>query len=243
MQDGNKQSRTWTITQGTSGSCKYTISAAATGDGEVASKTDSTSSTITCTDCPTSSGSSSGGGSGGGGGGGGASTITSEELTKSIMQEAGIGESIKFKFGGTEHKISITNLTETTATVDVESEKQTLIFIVGEEKQIDFERDGKNEISLRLKSINIITKKASFVVTPLYVLGEEGVPSGGSGEEPGGEGEGKGIFGFSPKGVSKILRILLIVIIILIIALGTYLGLLHYKDRKPNFQRSFHRVK
>ena len=36
MQDGNKQSRTWTVTQGTSGNCRFTISAAATGDGGIA---------------------------------------------------------------------------------------------------------------------------------------------------------------------------------------------------------------
>ena len=35
MQDGNKQSRTWTVTQGTSGNCVFTITAAATGSGGV----------------------------------------------------------------------------------------------------------------------------------------------------------------------------------------------------------------
>src|SRR3989344_4801784 len=72
MTDGSKQSRTWTITQGTTGNCEFTISATATGSGGVASKIDSTTSTITCTDCPVaSSSSSSSSGSGGGGGGGG----------------------------------------------------------------------------------------------------------------------------------------------------------------------------
>ncbi|MEK6927115.1 MAG: hypothetical protein AABX11_01650, partial [Nanoarchaeota archaeon] len=72
MTDGSKQSRTWTITQGSSGNCRYTISAVATGVGGTASETDSATSTITCTDCPVESTTTSS--SSGGGGGGPAST-------------------------------------------------------------------------------------------------------------------------------------------------------------------------
>ncbi|MBS3075284.1 hypothetical protein J4429_02375 [Candidatus Pacearchaeota archaeon] len=163
MQNGNAQSRTWTVTQGTSGDCKFTISAAATGSGI---KVDTTPSTITCTNCPVSSGSSSSSG-GGGGGEGGASgkTYTLGELSGSQEKEIAKNDKIKFNISNLEHKLTLKNLTETTAVFTIESAKQTFSLIVRNEINVDVDGDGKSEISVFLKSINILTKKAKFILT------------------------------------------------------------------------------
>ncbi len=169
MQNGNKQARTWTVTQGTTaGNCKYTITAAATGANGLASKTDAMTSTITCPNCPVESTSSTaagtGGGSSGGGGGG-----TLGELTKQTMKELGKEESFKFTFGGVNHTFMLLDFTATTATFRISSTSQTFTLTVGDEKQVDFELDEKADISVKLKSINTITKKVLFILTPLYI--------------------------------------------------------------------------
>lgn len=58
MDDGESTSRKWTVTVSSS-DCTYTITAAATGVNGIGSKSDSTSSTIDCTDCTEDSGSPS----------------------------------------------------------------------------------------------------------------------------------------------------------------------------------------
>ncbi len=168
MQNGNKQSRDWTVTQGTtSGDCKFTITAAATGANGLASKTDALTSTVLCPNCPVSSSSTGTGSGGGGGGGGGAASFG--ELNAVVFKELGKEESFRFLFGGSNHTLMLLEFTETTATIRISSESQIFTLTVGDEKQVDFEKDGKNDISIKLKSINIITKKALFVLTPLYI--------------------------------------------------------------------------
>lgn len=196
MTDGSKQSRTWTITQGTSGDCQYTISAAATGAGGVASKIDSSSSTITCTNCPSggSSTSSSSSGGAGGAGGEGSKTYQIGELSSAQLVEAGSGERIKFNISGDEHTITLINVTETTAKITIESKKQTFTLNLGEEIKVDLNEDNNADISVKLKSVNIITKKASIILErisggvpskPIEETGEGGVQGGEEKEELG----------------------------------------------------------
>ena len=167
MQEGNTQSRTWTVTEGTSGSCRYTISAAATGVGGVASKTDSTSSTVTCTDCPVSSTTTTSSSSSGGGGGGGGGAIVLGELvlgesqTKELLKDG----KIKFNISDVEHTLALVDFTDTQATITIESEKQTITLAIGEEAKIDLDKDSIYDVSIKLKSINSITKKVTFVLT------------------------------------------------------------------------------
>ncbi|MBI4158913.1 hypothetical protein HY500_01495, partial [Candidatus Woesearchaeota archaeon] len=124
MQDGNKQSRTWTVTQGTSGDCKFTISAAATGSGGVASKTDSTSSTITCTNCPVDSGGPGGGGGSAGGAalGGSGTKEGIIEFTKVKELDFSQNDWFSFKINGEEHKLTMLNITDTYVIIELESE-------------------------------------------------------------------------------------------------------------------------
>jgi len=223
MTDGATQSRTWTITQGTSGSCIYTVSAAATGIGGVASKIDSTPSTITCTNCPTqSSGSSSS--SGGGGGGGGSSEAVIKELNESVSTWLARDDKYKFKFGGINHTLTVLNLTETTTKISIKSTEQILDLVVGETKNVDFEQDGKNDISIRLKTINIVINKAFIEIAPLFapeIIAEEAEKEsvGAKTEFSPVSNIGSGIESITPSRevIKWIVYIILLIIIILLI--------------------------
>lgn len=170
MQNGNQQTRSWTVTQGTSGACVYTLTASATGDGGVATKTDSTPGSVTCTDCPVSGSGSSGSGSGaGGGGGGGTGTVISPlgELTGETTSEVAKSAGISFSVAGSAHKLTVMNLTETKATLKFESTPQTVVVGVGEEVKVDLDGNGKNDLIVKVKSINILLWKVTLLLTPL----------------------------------------------------------------------------
>jgi len=210
MQDGSTQSRTWTITQGTSGNCVFSVSALATGSGGVASTTDSVSNTATCSNCtagksnvPGGGGTGSGSGGGGGGGAGSSTKIYNlGELTSSQAVEIANGDKTKFNISNVEHTLTLINYTQTTATITVESEKQTLTLTLEEEKQVDLNTDGIAEISLKLKSINMITGKVELIISPLAA----GLPTGEAVKE-----QGKGVSGKAS---------LLIIIILVFVAIA-----------------------
>ncbi len=232
----------WTVTMGTSGNCQFTLTAAATGDGGVASKSVSISNTVTCSNCVTSSGSSSKGGGGGGAGGKEAkTTFSAGKLTTSVQQELKKDESLGFTFGKEDHVLSVINLTETTAIITIESTKKTLTFTVGEEKSVDITDDRKNDITIRLKSINIITKKALFIITPLYIPEDSessekdseestGIIGEEAGEKSRDETAGKGTGSKS-----------LIIIIVSVLAVIIIAGIIYFfwkKGKEKIFQRS-----
>src|SRR3989344_2780780 len=125
----------WTITQGDSGNCVYTLSAAATGASGVASKTSSASSSVTCSNCTSASSSSSSSSSGGGGSGSGGGGTGARELNESISYDLGSGESATFKFGGVSHTLIVSNVTDVQAAITIKSKEKTFIMRVGEEKK------------------------------------------------------------------------------------------------------------
>lgn len=230
MQDGNKQSRTWAVTQGTSGNCRYTISAAATGSGGAASKTDSTSSSVTCTDCPVASSSSSSSGGSGAGGGGGAS-ITLGELKGSQTKEISKNGKISFNISNSEHFLTLVDFTDTTATITLESEKQTFTLTIGDIKNIDLNSDGFAEISVQLKSINSITKKVTFVLTRL----SGNIPADKSAEQEAGGEEPKksldeGLFKIG-SGINIYLIIGILVAAIIIVAIIVVIKFIKHKQK------------
>ncbi|MBS3081354.1 hypothetical protein J4416_00265 [Candidatus Pacearchaeota archaeon] len=175
MTEGSKQSRTWTITQGTTGNCEFTISATATGSGGVASKIDSTTSTITCTDCPvasSSSSSSSGSGGGGGGGGGVGSTGAVKTYIVGELKDSQIviffkGEKISFNVSEQAHTLTLVSHTNTSAVVEIESEKQTFTIEVNEKIEVDFNKDEEKDISVKLDKIDLSTNEISIILTRL----------------------------------------------------------------------------
>lgn len=224
MQDGNKQSRTWTVTQGTSGDCKFTISAVATGSGGVASKTDSTSSTITCTDCPVDSGGSPSGGSGGGAAVGGSGT--KEGVYEFIKtKELGFSQNdwYSFKINGGEHKLTVLNITDTYVIIALESEKQTFTLNVGDEIQVSL-TNGEPDISIKLKSINVLSKKAVLVITRISAVQLPETSANITKEEESKEikeeiqeKEAKESVGKESKGIKKIYLFVIALVLILLI--------------------------
>ena len=174
MTDGSKQSRTWTVTQGTTGNCRFTISATATGSGGVASKIDSTTSTITCSDCPvsssSSSSSSSSGGGGGGAGGGGAAgagvrTYVVGELVNSEMVILLSGEKISLNLSGHNYLLTLISRTNTSVLLGVDGDGQRFTINVDGEVEIDLNSDTEKDFSVRLDNINTITGEVSLVLT------------------------------------------------------------------------------
>ncbi|GEM_PF-2350511 len=223
MQNGNKQSRTWTVTMGTSGDCKYTISASATGSGGAATKTDSTKSTITCSDCPVSS--SAGASTSGGGGGGGVVKAALGELKGSVVYDLSADEKVSFLIGGENHSVHVLNLTETSADIEVRSSPQRFTLNVGDEKKVDLTGDGKEDIAVKLNSVNVLTKKAKITVTSLALAeqpatqgpqqGPSGVPSSGAGAQPSG-GTGTGTSGGGQGEASRIWLIIAVLIVAIV---------------------------
>lgn len=188
MGNQDKQSRVWSVTQGTSGNCRYTISASATGTGGVATKIDSTPSTVTCTNCPSGGDGGTTGGGGGGGGGGGATKIyILGELTSAQTVELVDGEKAEFNISSVGHTLTLKNHTETTAIITIQSSLQTFTLQVGEEEKVDLNSDGISEISVKLKSINILTGKVMLILAPIseIVPTEGGITGEAVGEEEG----------------------------------------------------------
>ena len=61
----------------------------------------------------------------------------------------------------------MTEVTATTARIVIESKKQTFVLSVGEKINADLDEDGFAEISIKLDSVNSITKKASITIKRL----------------------------------------------------------------------------
>jgi hypothetical protein len=211
--------------------CKYSISAAATGANGIASKIDTTSSTITCTDCSTdSTESSSTGGSGSGSGGGAGSAQETIYLNSEQTKELSANEKIIFSILNEEHTLTVTSLSDTEITITIKSNAQTFTLRPGEIKEVDLNNDKKNEISVYLKSINVITKKATLILTPLVkteaAAGKKGDESrdkaGQTGENKGGangntDGIGASIKALASSSLNVIIIFVIIVLIILIL--------------------------
>ena len=223
MQNGNKQSRVWSVTMGSSGTCRYTISAATTGSGGIASKIDSTSSSVACTNCPTSSSSSSSssGGSGAGGGGGGVGTVvyTIGELGISQAVELGKGEAASFNINGENHSITLKNLTETQATILIKSEAQIHTLALGDEKSIDINSDSVTDFFVKLKSINIIKKKATFILRPLVEKLPEEAGAGAIGGAAVNQGGNEGGIGGIIKNKTTLIWAIIVLIIVVIVCI------------------------
>jgi len=112
--------------------------------------------------------------SGGGGGGGGGSAVITQpkefDIDFSNVSSGGIGASqgeIKtFSFNGqTTHKFTVSEVTETTVKLIIESEPIILVLSVGETKQVDINQDDINDLEIKL--VSIIRGKANFLLEKL----------------------------------------------------------------------------
>ncbi len=116
--------------------------------------------------------------SGGGGSSGGSSvtittgaiipsltTITLGEITTDVTQDIGNNENLAFSIGGISQTLSVSNIGDSSATLILTNKELT--FSSGDEKLIDLNGDGKNDLSIKIKSINTITKKVKILIIPL----------------------------------------------------------------------------
>jgi len=106
---------------------------------------------------------------GGGGLGGNAPTGNTTAWTGQILEQAMIvGDTITFKLDGTDHSIKLTSLGATYAFLQISSDPILVTINVGETKLIDVDRDGTNDISIKLDRVE--AGKAYFTFTKLAAV-------------------------------------------------------------------------
>lgn len=134
-----------------------------------------------------SSGSSGSSSSGGGGGGSSTSatvivnsestyTVTEEQL-QAQEQNLAVKESISFTQAGSSHKVTVLALTETTATILVQSTPQEITLRIGETKQVNLNENDQPDLQITLEKITFNT--ASF----MFKILQETFPTEESNEE------------------------------------------------------------
>ncbi|MBS3136075.1 hypothetical protein J4401_03875 [Candidatus Woesearchaeota archaeon] len=199
LQNNNAEERSWTVTIGAS-SCNYRVTAIASGANSGQAQTsDTTTGTITCTDCSSgssSSSSSSGGGgstAAGGGGGGGGSESGPSELAGPRSYTLEKNQRISFTIGISEHFVTLLDFTETSATFLVQSSPQEVTLNVGETKAIDLNSDKIADISITLNSINPTKGNVRITIAPLSAKSE--APSKETEPEKAGQKQGGKGFG------------------------------------------------
>jgi len=113
-----------------------------------------------------SSGSSSSGGGGSSSTWTNTFTIHESKLESGYTRQLGSKQRIKFKDDGTYHSLGITGLTSKTATIEVSSEKQTLILSPGQTEKIEVTDDNYYDLSVTLNEIK--SNKADFTVLLIH---------------------------------------------------------------------------
>lgn len=122
----------------------------------------------------------SGGGGGSGGGYSGYDNTFVEDKeefseVKEITKSLGKKNRIRIKINNQEHYIGIKELTETSATIEVSSTSQSIVFNMGDENKFDVTEDGYYDLKVKLNSIE--SEKADITITSIHeeVPEEEGV--------------------------------------------------------------------
>ncbi len=113
-----------------------------------------------------SSGSSSSGGGGSSSAWTNTFTIHESKLESGYTRQLGSKQRIKFKVDGTYHSLGVTGLTSKTATIEVSSEKQTLILSPGQTEKIEVTDDNYYDLSVTLNEIK--SNKADFTVLLIH---------------------------------------------------------------------------
>ena len=107
-----------------------------------------------------------------------------------------MSEKVAFLLDGKNHSVTVSSIAATSAEIIVRSEPQTIVLNIGQEKRVDVDGDGKEDLVIQLKNINILTKKVTLVLTSLVVsssknseagqgASESGVAQGNGGAEAG----------------------------------------------------------
>jgi len=93
-------------------------------------------------------------------------TINSSQLQTGYSQELSVNDSIKFTIDNETHYLKLTGLTNTTATITVNSSTQQATLSIGEEKK--FELTGDNFYDIYVKLNNITNNKANITIKSIY---------------------------------------------------------------------------
>ncbi len=88
-------------------------------------------------------------------------TLDSEKSAEVIDNDV-----IKFTLSGTKYTILLQSSSQTQATLAISSLSNPVTINVGKTQTIDLNSDGNSDISIKVKSINIISKKVKLVLTP-----------------------------------------------------------------------------
>lgn len=97
-------------------------------------------------------------------GGASAKTYVIGEFKESYGVEPLDGEKVSFNISGNTHILTLKNHTETQATIEIQSKKQTFVIVVGEGKKIDLNNDGSFDIYIKLRAVDTITKKLQITL-------------------------------------------------------------------------------
>ena len=158
-------SQTWKILIG-SNHCDYTVTA--TGTSGSVTTSDSATGRVTNNNPVSDSGGNAGGGAGAGGGGspsaaaGEAKPGEAEKFDVDFSQpgvaefvtKALEGQRLRFSFdGGTEHTLTLDKVLADSVIMTVQSEPVTFTLRVGETRNVDFNKDGQDDLSVTLVSI------------------------------------------------------------------------------------------
>lgn len=119
--------------------------------------------------------SSSGGSSGDGSGGGGSSTSSTSTVAETPAQTFSLGEissqqtvdlvkneNVKFTLANIEYSITLQDFSLSQATLSTIG-----VINVGEDKKVDLDSDGDNDVYMRIDSISVITKKVRLIISKI----------------------------------------------------------------------------
>ncbi len=227
MSHNSRQAHTWTVRMGTSGDCRYTVTASATEKGTVALVTDNMQTTVTCTDCPVDSGSSGSSGGGGGGGGGGGAATAAKELVGSATYTLGVDEKTSFLLDGESHSVTVKKISATSIEVEVRSVPQTVTLLLGQEKHVDVNGDAVADLALKVENINIMTKKVTLVLTSLVVPKKKGAAEGAAGSASATAGSADDTAGTTTSGTPESVKKGISFIVIVLIVAGLFVAIMY----------------
>jgi hypothetical protein len=91
--------------------------------------------------------------------------IKTASPTAPIVVNLTVGVPYAFKIGAEEHKITVTNVTSTTAVVEIQSNTLTVSLTVGEAWLGDTNGNGQNDMSATLQSTNVATGTANVSIS------------------------------------------------------------------------------
>ncbi len=171
-------------------------------------------------------------GGGGDGGAGGAVTVTADiDLTTAESASlSGYKGNVKtFTFGGAAHKVTMTDVTDTSVTLTIESNPVVVTLNVGDIKRVDLNNDGVDDLEVKLEGIS--SGRANIAMTKLVEGAEKVVEEEKkAAEEAAGELPEEGAGVEAPEeplveeeaGLSTGVVVTIIVVVIILVVVGYF---------------------